>query len=464
MRVLVLAVVLLMGASQCMGSSLPSPAPSSGSTSWTPTASNWQCPTPPAATFVGSDNPLTGWDGTCTLASGEVCSGSAGPTGFHGTCTGGTGAAPVGGVEGASTAPVASSGPVATCGFTRRLSAGSRQRGNEGCSNGLTPSPANGASSAPGGNCGGGGTSSQATGSYYTPGPADVCVASAPAPAPFNPSNLTGLGIISLPNQLSTTAASVTRRTNAFTVTATNGHEAAELIFDLGNGSSYTAALAAETAYEELQRPLVSQGTTGLIQAYAPTFLFGCFENSTYYRGDGSAAGTNAYFTVFAWCNAKHGFVYQTPINANFLMQYVRVNPVNNLPSYTTEIFTTNSTVSNPSTWYSLLYNYQTSRWDIVESGPSDAGLVAHGWSLDEGYFAPGPCPIEAPIAASGISVYNLTTSTWELLQPTMANGLTSDANTIDTPYECFSASINVKVLTANSSWIAVSRPPYIAP
>ena len=186
-------------------------------------------------------------------------------------------------------------------------------------------------------------------------------------------------------------------------------------------------------------------------------------------------AATNAYFSVFGWCLPSPTFIFSTPINANFLTQYVRVNPANNLPSYTTEIFTTNATVSYPSTWYSILYNYQASRWDIVESAPANPSLVAHdaymnkgnfaqGWNMDEGWFVQGPCPIEAPIAGSGISLYNLGTSNWALLQPTMPNGLTDDADTFSTPYGCFTASITVNVLTANSSWLAVSRSPYIAP
>jgi hypothetical protein len=76
MRFLAIATLLLTSIlCQCLGICPPaansvnlSPAPSPSS--WTPSASNWQCPSPPAATFVGSYNPATGWAGICTLASG----------------------------------------------------------------------------------------------------------------------------------------------------------------------------------------------------------------------------------------------------------------------------------------------------------------------------------------------------------------------------------------------------------
>jgi len=89
--------------------SSPAPPPSPAPTFWTPTGSNWQCPSPPAGSFVGSYNPVTGWAGTCTLASGEICQGAAAPTGFSGRCLGGPPPS-----SGSSPAPSGSTPPTST--------------------------------------------------------------------------------------------------------------------------------------------------------------------------------------------------------------------------------------------------------------------------------------------------------------------------------------------------------------
>jgi hypothetical protein len=299
--------------------------------------------------------------------------------------------------------------------------------------------------------------------SYYTAGPADTTVMAAALPTPFDPSlPLSLLGNISLPNLYTTSAQNIRRPMSA--VALANDHEGlGDFLTQTLPPTFYNAAFATESAYEASQSPVVSQGATGRNQIFAPTLHFGqCLENSTFYDGDGSLQGTTAHFTVYNFCLSSPKFIYDTQITQAFLNAYVRINPANNLPSYTTEIFTPDNNISGNSTWYSILYDYQTSKYDLVSSSSVGGGAQMNFWSMYEGYFAQGPCPILAPIGASGIAFHNSNDQSWELVVNSMPGGAQTEAiasTTASSSNSCMlpNATINVKFLIPNSSWEGVS-------
>jgi hypothetical protein len=294
---------------------------------------------------------------------------------------------------------------------------------------------------------------------YYTAGPADTTVVTAAVPTPFDPSlPLNLLGKISLPNADVNSAQRFVRRTQASV--GANDHEAVGVFLTPTLPPTYyNGVFATESVYEASQIPLVNQGASGADQVFAPTLRFGqCLENSTLYSGDGSIQGTTAHFTVFNFCLSNPNYVYDTQITQAFLNTYVRINPANNLPSYTTEIFTSNSTISGNPTWYSLLYNYQTSTYDLVMSSPVGGGSPMNFWSVYEPYFAQGPCPILAPMGASGVVFHNSLSKNWELLAKSMPGGAQTETITSSAPGSantCFlsNGTISINILTPNSSW-----------
>ncbi len=279
----------------------------------------------------------------------------------------------------------------------------------------------------------------------YTPQPADVTIASAPVPTPFDPSlALSNLGTTPLVNSYSVAVRALPRgfgqrRAASGPTPGPNDHEGAGIFTSPSAAASgsppFNAFFATQTAYEASQLPFpYPSGASGEEFIFAPTSFLGygnCLEDSTFYNSSQTSTATveTAHFTVYDFCASPPVFVFDTAIDAKFMSNYVRIG-LDGLPSYAVETFTPDVLPAASSTWYTVLYNYSTARYDLIisanASGAPPSNLTRGGWSIAELYAAPGPCPLIAPSSASGIAIHDAALGTWLPLQPALPSGVVS--------------------------------------
>jgi hypothetical protein len=283
---------------------------------------------------------------------------------------------------------------------------------------------------------------------------------------------LGNLGNPGLPNAYASVARTLPsgfarRRSAAAAVVGAGDHEAAGIFTSPGNAPPYNAFFATQTAYEGTQRPFpYPPGASGDEFIFAPTTYLGygnCLENSTYYHS--TATAQTAHFSVYDFCASPPAFIFDTPVDARFLSNYVRIGS-DGLPSYTVETFTKDSVPAATSTWYTVLYNYASARYDLIISAPAVTfSATAGGWSVVELYGAPGPCPIVAPSGASNIAYHDTAQRAWVALQPAMGSVTSYVGLGSGTPSSnpCFLASgatpaaLQFSLLKQNWSWKVTS-------
>jgi hypothetical protein len=308
----------------------------------------------------------------------------------------------------------------------------------------------------------------------YTPLPADVAIAPAALPTPFDPSlPLGSLGTTRLPNAYATLSRLVRRdaslrRPASGPIVGANDHEAAGIFTSPGDGAPYNALFATQTAYEATQLPFpYPSRANGEEHIFSPTTFMGwgsCLEASTYYNS--TPAAQTAHFTIYNFCLPAPAFIFDTPIDAQFLTDYVRIG-ADGLPSYAMETFTPDFTPAATSVWYTVLYNYTAARYDLIASAPAASAAFtpnSAGWSIVELYAAQGPCPHIAPSSAAHVSFHNTLLRAWLLEQPMLTDYLISyvgyeggSANACFTPSGSLSAAFQFSVTSPNWSWNVTS-------
>lgn len=261
----------------------------------------------------------------------------------------------------------------------------------------------------------------------YTPLPAGTRLRRSVLPPPFDPEKpVSALGNTPLLNTRASLAVPQRRSVESFAVAPGGDHEA-EGVFLFGDAPPYDALFATQTAYEAVQRPLpMPSGAQGSEQIFAPTMhpaWSSCLENSSYYVS--STVNEGAHFTVFDFCLASADFIFDAPIDRTFLRDYVRFIGDGDFPSYVSEIFTPDRIPTATSEWYSVLYNFERHRYDLITSAKAIGVYepAAFGWSIVEPYAAQGTCPQIAPALVTHLSAYNTSTSAWDAVRPAMANG-----------------------------------------
>ncbi len=305
----------------------------------------------------------------------------------------------------------------------------------------------------------------------YTAAPADVPIAAAPAPTPFDPSSpLSLLGQTDLPNTISQVDIPRRMLAHRYATAGYNDHEG-EGVFLFGSAPPYNAFFGLQTAYEALQKPFPypTSGVTGEEQIFAPTMhpaWSSCLENSSYYNS--TAAGETAHFTVFNFCLSSPTFIFDANVNAQFVSEYVRRGPQRR-QMYVSEIFTPDQQITGTSRWYSILYNFSKHRYDIIISAPAIGSYQADafGWSIIEPYAAAGPCPSVAPVMASGLALHNTQTGAWDSVTPSLAGGASTEISVEGgSNNPCLLGdstgppSMNFLLLQPNSQWQVTSPLP----
>ncbi|MBV9405279.1 MAG: hypothetical protein JO211_08035, partial [Acidobacteriaceae bacterium] len=188
-------------------------------------------------------------------------------------------------------------------------------------------------------------------------------------------------------------------------------------------GGPYTGLEAEHDAYQASQLTIIqpASGTNLIIGAAALPSNGSCLgAGSLYFRPSGGSSA--AYFYVYSYCG-KTGFINLIPIDATFSAKYIQPS-AHGVPSYTTLISTPDTVPSQSSTWHAMIYNYQTSSWDIAATV---VGLTTatHGYSALESVQQPGPCSRLPQMSADQIGLLNGTTHAIEPAQGTMTGGVT---------------------------------------
>jgi hypothetical protein len=195
-----------------------------------------------------------------------------------------------------------------------------------------------------------------------------------------------------------------------------------------GQAPSYTAIFSAQTAYEATQNPApYPAGASGGATAFTPTTHLawgGCSETGTAYQDLNPPNGLEAYFYIFSFCGSG-GFPYTYQIDSEFLKNYVRFieKPY---PQYVVETFSDRAVPDVRATWYTVLYNFRTHRYDVVGHVSSKGTMISgnsFGWSISELYAAAGPCPLVAPTLLSGLSLYDAASREWQPVTPGLIDG-----------------------------------------
>ena len=227
-------------------------------------------------------------------------------------------------------------------------------------------------------------------------------------------------------------------------------------------GGPYLGITAISSAYPASTLSLPRPGNAGIDQLFAPMMVpsdHGCLVPASYYYNAG--AGPQAAFIVSDFC----AFDVQgpltalfTPINASFLASYVR-NNASGVPSYEVVSFTPQPP-SDASTWYVVLFDFNTGQWDLVTSAAGNRPR-AEGGNYFASNFLPGPCPALPILSTVDLALAN-SSGGYDSVTPTL-NGATSRilappgfADVVDS---CFLAdqtgppSYNFNVVTPNNSW-----------
>lgn len=270
--------------------------------------------------------------------------------------------------------------------------------------------------------------------SIFTAAPPDVRIARAQLPTPMTPTaNVGSLGVVRLPNLVGRLRAPkefMLRR--QVVATAPPGDHEGMGVFMFPNASgqapSYNAIFSAQTAYEALQNPApYPLGAIGPATEFTPTTHLawgGCSETGTAYQDASPPNGLNAFFYIYSFCGSG-GFPYTYPIGATFLKRYVRfLQP--GYPQYVVETFSDRPKPFQHGTWTTVLYNFETHRYDVAGRLSSRHMTISgnsFGWSVSEPYPAAGPCPQVAPALLSGLSLYDSVTRAWQPVTPTLIDG-----------------------------------------
>lgn len=270
--------------------------------------------------------------------------------------------------------------------------------------------------------------------STYTAAPADVHVAPAQLPTPMPPAGyVRSLDVVSLPNlvgRLRPPKAFLLRRHVVATAPPGDHEGDGVFMFPNANGQapSYNAVFSAQTAYEASQNPApYPAGASGEATEFTPTTHLawgGCTETGTAYQDAGPPNALNAYFYIFSFCG-QGGFAYTYQIDATFLRKYVRfLQP--GYPQYVVETFSDRPEPYQHGTWTTLLYNFETRRYDVAGRLSSKGDTISgnsFGWSVSEPYPATGPCPQIAPTLLSDLSLYDSVSRTWQPVTSTLIDG-----------------------------------------
>ena len=277
--------------------------------------------------------------------------------------------------------------------------------------------------------------------SIYTAGPADVPIAGAKIPKPFNPSSpLPSLG--RTPLHPSARRFEIPREffmRRASVATAPPGDHEADGTFMFADSQDdpppYNAIFSVQTAYEASQNPIpYPLGASGSETIFVPTthMAWGsCLENGTQYQDADPPNGSTSSFYVFDFCTNPAVFLAWYDIDSAFVTNYVRY--LNRGPgsvraqSYVEESFTPDRHPNAKSTWYSLLYNFGAHRYDVMGSDKLHTGVPfshgAFGWSVAEPYAAAGPCPQIAPAVLNKLELHDTKGSGWKPVTPSLAAG-----------------------------------------
>lgn len=220
------------------------------------------------------------------------------------------------------------------------------------------------------------------------------------------------------------------RRTR-LSVAVAGDHEDAGIGFN-GNGR-YTSLFAVHEIHPYLQLSYPS-GATGNEFVFAPTTKDGCLENVTVYVRDQNGP-TQVQFAVFDWCNTFY-FIGGVNVDAAFVSKYVRMTSSDS-GIYATEIYTHDRIPHAGTRWYSLLYNFETHRWNSIEQlTQQTSDVVYNGWSIFETYLQPGPCPDMPQTGAGDLSLYDTVRHRWRLISPSLPD--LSTGASYGPPGSCF--------------------------
>ncbi|PZR58463.1 MAG: hypothetical protein DLM50_02980 [Candidatus Meridianibacter frigidus] len=157
-----------------------------------------------------------------------------------------------------------------------------------------------------------------------------------------------------------------------------------------------------------------------------------CFGDMT--AAENTGTQNLMFFAVYKLCGTQ-GFSAIIPIDSNFQNRYAYYNSDGRLV-YKTMIYTPDSVVSPTSGWDVLLWNPNTSTWELVTTAAGTSHFNS-GLSVWMTFFNPGPCSGgSASIVADHLALVDPTNpSGSELLAPTMAHTTTS---IVGTGSECF--------------------------
>jgi len=231
----------------------------------------------------------------------------------------------------------------------------------------------------------------------------------------------------------------------------------------ISGGGPYLGITGIYSAYSASGLQLPGPASAGGInQLFAPFVMppdHGCLVTFSYYYNFG--AGPQSAFVVSDLCAIDvRGPLTAlfTPINANFLASYVR-NNANGVPSYEAVSFTPQP-ASDLSTWYVVLYNFQTGQWDLVTSAGGNRPRT-EGGSYFGSNFLPGPCPVLPATSTLNLALAT-PAGTYELVTPTMvghSSRILAPPGFADVVDSCFLAdqtgppSYNFNLITPNSAW-----------
>ena len=319
--------------------------------------------------------------------------------------------------------------------------------------------------------CGGGGGSGGSIGAAPPPMiPTPVPVTTFPPPPPISPAFVQTLHPVVLPSVAPPAGMSPallrfieslnTQMANRGSTVGNNDKEVVGTF--ISAGGPYLGITAISSAYSASMLSLPRPGNAGINQLFAPMMVpsdHGCLVPASYYYNYGS--GPQAAFIVSDFCafDVRGPLTALfTPINASFLASYVR-NNANGVPSYEVVSFTPQPP-SDASTWYVVLFNFNTGQWDLVTSAAGNRPR-AEGGDYFASSFTAGPCPV-LPV----ISTLNLALATesggYDAVTPTL-NGTTSRilappgfADVVDS---CFLSdpsgppSYDFNVVTPNDTW-----------
>lgn len=300
----------------------------------------------------------------------------------------------------------------------------------------------------------------------------DATIAAANAPTPFPPSaSLSNLGTTTLVNTDADERVAQTQQyaRSRQSVAPAGDHEAWGFFANLNAAIPYDAFYAIETGYEFSQAPFpYPSGVTGLEQTFAPTIHnpgYGCLEDSTYYRNDGNA-DQSAHFTVFNFCLAQRAYIFDAQITKAFVTSYEARLP-NGQQSYVVETFTPDANPSPSSTWYTILFNFATGRWDKIISVNAGGYSTPQsgGWNFAETYFQKGNCPKLAPSGSSVVGYYNSSTKSWLAQENSLPNGLSFSGPEGSTSATCFlpsgssPATLRFELENSAYNWVVTSAP-----